>query len=738
MKIFLKILLVALLFSSIVKATSLQKMYDNAQPYGAYDKLIILQDDVIYTGGFIQDVEKVCIQGNGAIIDLLGENIVVDGENKEIEIHHCIFISSLPYETYVLLKNDACGHFINNTFYSIEDSVVSRICLRFEECTAGNSLIYNNIFVNFSTAVFFYTLDFMAPIALEISNNDIWHCDDGYMYWGGWTGFPTTFIPSPGNSEIIDDPQFVDTTNLNFNLQSGSSCIDRGTDFGYSFNSFDPDLGAKESEYSNFIGTKISGTLSGDLIADASPYIVEDDIIVSSGSELRILPGTVLKINTSKSILVYGSLILEGSDTDSIYIKQNSVYEKYWGGIVFFPEASKESIISKSCINNGAPQNGKGVIYCSNDSITVCNNCFSNMATTIYCENNSYPRISNNIFNEASNFSGVRVIYCASNSRPLIENNVFFCSSVFCVSAKPIIKRNKFMGQSYSIAQQYWLLTLTENSDAYLEANLFKNNYGAVLVISSTCASYNNLVNNCTTSYLFDDNAIGHIYNNTIYPENFGIRCARNSTVNIINSIVWKYGVYGYALQIFDSSKIYSEYCILSDVFEGENNFYEDPLFVNSIEGDFHLSSESPGIDAGTIDTTGLNLPQTDYDNMNRVTNGRIDIGCYEFTDPNSIKTYYQEFPDSYCLEQNYPNPFNPITRINYFVPQISFVTLKIFDMLGKEIATLVNEEKPAGSYEVEFNTVETHRDASLPSGIYFYRLQAGSFNDTKKLILIK
>ena len=75
---------------------------------------------------------------------------------------------------------------------------------------------------------------------------------------------------------------------------------------------------------------------------------------------------------------------------------------------------------------------GKGVIYCSNDSITVCNNCFSNMATTIYCENNSYPRISNNIFNEASNFSGVRVIYCASNSRPLIENNVFFCS-VFSV-----------------------------------------------------------------------------------------------------------------------------------------------------------------------------------------------------------------------------------------------------------------------------------------------------------------
>ncbi|MCJ7553943.1 MAG: T9SS type A sorting domain-containing protein, partial [Ignavibacteriaceae bacterium] len=97
-----------------------------------------------------------------------------------------------------------------------------------------------------------------------------------------------------------------------------------------------------------------------------------------------------------------------------------------------------------------------------------------------------------------------------------------------------------------------------------------------------------------------------------------------------------------------------------------------------------------------------------------------------------------EEENNSFVLEQNYPNPFNPITKINYFVPQISFVTLKIFDMLGKEIATLVNEEKPAGSYEVEFNTVETYRDASLPSGVYFYRLQAGNFSDTRKLVLIK
>ena len=121
MKRCLNILFGILIFSFFVKGSTLQEMYNNAQPFGDYDKLIILQNGVIYTGGFIQDVGKVCIEGNGAIIDLIGENIVVDGENKEIVIHHSVFLSSAPYETYVLLKNDARGDFINNTFYSIVD-----------------------------------------------------------------------------------------------------------------------------------------------------------------------------------------------------------------------------------------------------------------------------------------------------------------------------------------------------------------------------------------------------------------------------------------------------------------------------------------------------------------------------------------------------------------------------------------------------------------------------------------
>jgi len=90
------------------------------------------------------------------------------------------------------------------------------------------------------------------------------------------------------------------------------------------------------------------------------------------------------------------------------------------------------------------------------------------------------------------------------------------------------------------------------------------------------------------------------------------------------------------------------------------------------------------------------------------------------------------EIPTSYNLSQNYPNPFNPTTSIQYAVSSMQFVSIKVYDVLGNEITTLVNEEKPTGIYEVEFNTLD------LPSGIYFYKIQAGNFIETKKMVLMK
>jgi hypothetical protein len=86
----------------------------------------------------------------------------------------------------------------------------------------------------------------------------------------------------------------------------------------------------------------------------------------------------------------------------------------------------------------------------------------------------------------------------------------------------------------------------------------------------------------------------------------------------------------------------------------------------------------------------------------------------------------------NFQLYQNYPNPFNPVTTIKYQIPELSFITLKVYDIIGNEIATLVNEEKSNGIYEVKFNLV------GLPSGIYFYQLRAGKFIDNRKMVLLK
>jgi len=86
----------------------------------------------------------------------------------------------------------------------------------------------------------------------------------------------------------------------------------------------------------------------------------------------------------------------------------------------------------------------------------------------------------------------------------------------------------------------------------------------------------------------------------------------------------------------------------------------------------------------------------------------------------------------SYKLQQNYPNPFNPTTTINYSLAKEGHVKITIYNILGSKAAVLVNENKSAGNYSVQFNA------SRLPSGIYFYRLESGSYSDIKKFVLMK
>ncbi len=114
--------------------------------------------------------------------------------------------------------------------------------------------------------------------------------------------------------------------------------------------------------------------------------------------------------------------------------------------------------------------------------------------------------------------------------------------------------------------------------------------------------------------------------------------------------------------------------------------------------------------------------------------------------EPLTIVAENNHIPNGYFLSQNYPNPFNPTTTIKFSIPSETFhgtslqhVVLKVYDLLGREVTTLVNEEKTPGEYSVEFRALPTGRQVqSLPSGVYFYRLTAGSFSESKKMILLK
>jgi len=150
--------------------------------------------------------------------------------------------------------------------------------------------------------------------------------------------------------------------------------------------------------------------------------------------------------------------------------------------------------------------------------------------------------------------------------------------------------------------------------------------------------------------------------------------------------------------------------------------------YNNTTDGNYTLKVSSK-ISANNV--FGINLPQGyGQINLNDVAPGATNEDLnYNLTD---VKDKTSDIPESFSLSQNYPNPFNPSTSIQYALSDKQFVQLKVFDVIGNEVATLVNEEKATGIYSVDFNA------SNLPSGVYFYKLQAGSFVETKKMILLK
>ena len=161
-----------------------------------------------------------------------------------------------------------------------------------------------------------------------------------------------------------------------------------------------------------------------------------------------------------------------------------------------------------------------------------------------------------------------------------------------------------------------------------------------------------------------------------------------------------------------DANPNFSKSGIWYDYFSGDTLSISNPTAAISLQpGEFHIYTtvKLPTPEEGIL--TGVESTE----NINKI------------------------IPASFSLEQNYPNPFNPTTKIRYSIPaslnsskEGNFTQLKVYDLLGNEIITLVNKEQQPGNYEVNFN------GTSLASGIYFYTIRIGSFVSTKKMVLLK
>ncbi|MBS3945778.1 MAG: T9SS type A sorting domain-containing protein [Melioribacter sp.] len=239
-----------------------------------------------------------------------------------------------------------------------------------------------------------------------------------------------------------------------------------------------------------------------------------------------------------------------------------------------------------------------------------------------------------------------------------------------------------------------------------------------------------------------------------------------NELIAIVNNIKIKFPN---CLLVYCSSRTYGGYATTSlnpEPFAYESGFSVKWLIEKQITGDTELvftgnNPKAPWLSWGPYlwadgiipRSDGLVWLQTDFrsdDGTHPSTNGqkkvaelllnffKTDVTAKNWFLKNPITSYQQTeintVPDNYQLYQNYPNPFNPSTTIVYQLPSSSWVTLKVFDMLGREVTTLVNEYKQAGRYNCEWRI----DNGELSSGVYFYTIKAGNFFKSEKMILIK
>jgi hypothetical protein len=519
----------------------------------------------------------------------------------------------------------------------------------------------------------------------------------------------------------------------------------------------------------NIQGGEVSGTWTS---AD-SPYHINGEITIPNDSTLTIEPGVEVVFMGHYKFNVQGRLLAVGTQKDSIrFTAEDKVAG--WHGIRFnqTPNTNDTCKVLYCSFKYGKANTGSGFDRCGGailinafDKVLVSNCLFeSNMN-------------SGEGWSPVIEGGAVIYVYLASS---IIANNTFSNNSgskgsaVACITCpNVIVSNNVFSNNSGTFAP----IVYASNSSGSISGNIISNN-----VAAGSFGGGGIWVDN----YFFGDLS-PRIINNVIVhnqaPKGGGIGCYVNANPVLINNTI-SYnsagsggGVYCYGNSnpIFINNILFGNsgntsgnqvliddkesdpvfaYCDIQGGKEGfagsgsganytglcENNVDSDPLFKDTASVDYSLSDSSPCIGAGidSVEIAGVWYHVPPFCIMGNPrpspAGSKPDIGACENLLASPLVGVSQQlaYPREFALCQNYPNPFNPATTISFSLPRKSFVSLKVFDALGREVAILLADELSAGTYARQWNP------ASLASGVYFYRLQAGSFSETRKLILLR
>ncbi len=454
-------------------------------------------------------------------------------------------------------------------------------------------------------------------------------------------------------------------------------------------------------------------------------------------------------------------------------------FAEFWGGGVNCQDYSCPQLSNVVISNNYAYLCGGGLRSYSNSSLQLVNveilNNFCDEDSGgggINIRNSTLFLLNATFFGNTADIGGAILF---SNSVADVEDSYFsenisgFYGGCFVCENSTLSIRNTIIEDSdaFSFAGAIYI---NDSSYVRMDSVALVNNVssvgGGINIENSTLDSYNSYFYNnsaCDGGAIISFNSDLNIFNslflengtyeggsaidarnssdvyccNVTITDNYaqtscgGIKCDSNSDIDICNSILWN----DTQPEIIGTnvSVVYSD---IQGGWIGTGNIDSDPLFADTLSEDYHLSQDSPCIDTGIPDTTGLNIPPWDMDGNKRVWDGNgdgvavIDMGAYEYGAP-SYSIHEPQIPQERII-YNFPNPIKDFTTINYSLKQNSHVEISIYNIKGQLVSTIVNEPKPKGERTVLYNT------EALRSGVYFYKLQTDAISAIKKMIVIK